>query len=127
MNVVKLTIVAVITIVISLAFFGSFSKADETYQPPSASLPGTSVMIGKPPAGVTLDNFGCAQLTPVYYQCYAGMLAGQRFTSRQEALMVYRIAMNPGSVAPQGAPEFDNGGSNGSRGFENMNQASPEQ
>lgn len=128
MTIIRLPFGLLAAVAIIVAFlFVSSSKADETYQPPTASLPGTSVMIGRPPIGTVLDNFGCAQLTPSRYQCYAGMLAGQQFSNRQEALMTYRIAMNPGFIAPKNASEFANGGSVGSRGFENMNQTSPGQ
>ena len=101
-----------------IILFTSPATADETYQGPQASLPGVSVVIGKIPSGVKLDEFGCAQLTPALYKCYAGMLAGQQFTTRQEALMTFRMVMNPTSFLSKNAPEFANGGANGSRGFE---------
>lgn len=65
--------------------------------------PGTDVMIGRPPKGTKLDELGCFLSNKTNYRCYAGMLAGQQFTSKEEAIAAWRIIMNPGSATSQNA------------------------
>lgn len=82
-------------LILSILFIKSLANSAELKEGEYIVGPGTSVMIGRPPAGVKLNSMGCAQLAPAVYKCYAGMLAGQQFTSKQELIIAWRFIMNP--------------------------------
>ena len=90
----RLAIIAAIVIIFSLAF-STLSKAQGLREGEYIVGPGTSVMVGAPPPGTVLDDIGCVYLSAAVYKCYAGMLAGQQFTSRQELMFAWRMMMNP--------------------------------